>query len=217
MERENINNKNIAGDCRQTAYLGNEGYSLVELIVSILMMSLITLMIVMFVTISTRNYQNIGSESTLQSEAQFASTYINDIAIEAEAVFQDSFTDEAGKDCTYVSFLAPDSEAAAGAVPEKYYYVIVCEKESKILRFGRIKMADVTPEADGSIDFASLMGAGDGKMNVLGNPYKLLARYVERMEIRPVVSGGMVQIALEFGLNGKSYTTTKNVACRNMR
>ena len=62
----------------------DRGFSLIELIVCILMLGMVTGIIVIFVASSTNSYNLIYDEVNMQTEADVAMTYINELAVEAK-------------------------------------------------------------------------------------------------------------------------------------
>ena len=211
--------------------INNQGYSLVELIVTILVSSMVMTMVMIFISISTKSYDRINKDTVLQTEAQMATSYIGDIAIEAKKCEITSFLD-GGYQYQVLSIKAPDAEYVSGTKYD-YYYIILYEIDKKTLRFCKVK-DDAILKADGTyelpsdselvftagtndIDYKTMLGAGH--KNVIGNKRALLAQYVSNMNVTiPDITTGerLVQLQLTFTYRDSVYTTTKNIASRNL-
>lgn len=212
--------------------INNQGYSLVELIVTVLISGMITTMVMIFVTVSRNSYDRVNKDTVLQTEAQMATSYIGDIAIEAKECHYTGFSDEDG---TYqvLSIKAPDAEYVSGTKYD-YYYIILLEENSNILRFCKVK-DDATLQADGTyvlpddselvftagtndIDYKTMLGTGH--KNIIGNKRALLAQYVTDMRVTiPDITSRerLVQIQLTFTYQDVVYQATKNIASRNIK
>lgn len=194
----------------------NQGLSLIELVVSILMLGMITAMICVFVSFGTRSYSKISAETVLQQEAQMATSYIADIAVEAKSVLWESFVYDS-KSYYVLTIQAPDTLPITEGGYYKdgdYYYFILYEVDSKILRFGRVKDTNlIYLSGTSDIDYIQTVGA------LINNKYALLSRYVNKFIVD--FSGEanlnkLLQLQFEFSYMNKDYKATKNIICRNM-
>lgn len=194
----------------------NKGLSLVELIVTILLMSVISSMIVLFISSSRSNYELISTESALQTEAQAASGFIYDILLEAENV------DYYGGDGTLpASSVVTDGAIGSAKVlavnnGEKVN-VVLYEAEKKQLRYYTLDIADAVGASSSAITaLKDKAGAEDPK-------YSLLADYVTGFDYSKVTEGGAPDgpyysnLNLEFEYAGRVYRTTIDVSGRNMK
>ena len=76
----------LKNEIRQSARAlkkSNEGLSLVELVVTSLIMGMVSLIIVLFVSASRNSYTIVNNEVTMQTEADMAVTYISNYAEQA--------------------------------------------------------------------------------------------------------------------------------------
>lgn len=201
--------------------LDNKGFSLVELIVCILILSLVSGIIVMFVASSTKSYNVVYDEVNMQTEADVAMTYIDELAVEAKGYVVDSFTNDAGVACTALCIEAPDPDG--GAYPDSYY-IIWHETDCGKLRFCKLVkdstslihrdgVSTVEKISDISINY-TLKKAG-----VYGNKENFLAEYVTSFRAVPPTDPDtfpvlQVSIGLEFG--GSTFVASKNIASRNL-
>lgn len=212
--------------------VNNQGFSLVELIVTILISSMVMTMVMIFVSVTRNSYDRVNKDTVLQTEAQMATSYIGDIAIEAKKCEFTSFSD-GGLNYQVLSIKAPDAEYVSGTKYD-YYYIILFENDTKTLRFCKVK-DDAILQADGTyelpsdselvfaagtndIDYKTMLGSGH--KNVIGNKRALLAQYVTGMNVTiPDTTSGekLVRIQLTFTYGDSVYTTTKNIASRNLK
>ncbi len=197
----------------------NRGLSLVELIVTVLLMAGISGMIVMFISTSRANYEIISTESTLQTEAQAATGFIYDILIEAEDV----------------NFYGGDSAVAASAVgggdadgdvkiltakTGDKVNVVLYEVNNKKLRYGTLDIAEVEGVSTSAI--TALKSRADAGAPLMGDKYALLAEYVTGLDYAKLElpSGAAISysnVNLEFEYAGRQYKTSIDVNSRNTK
>lgn len=209
----------------------NEGYTLVELIVTILITGMIVTIIMMFISLSRTSYDEVKKEAVLQDESNMASSYIGDIAIEASACDSEAFA-LGGNQYKVLSIKAPDPEYQTGD-RYSYYFIILWEETTQMLRFCKVKDdAIVGPNGfltapTGSqliflpntnhLDYKAMLAAD--ALNVIGNNRALLAKYVKEMDvILPDVSANrnITKITFHFQYRDKDFILSKNVAGRNI-
>lgn len=200
--------------------LNNAGFSLVELIVSILITGFICGMIVAFISISRRTYSNINTEAVLQTEASIASNYVNELLLEAQACNQGTFSyigdDGASHDAKVLWIKAPDNSSADRNRACDYF--ILLEKDTGILRFCRKIAVASTPESMSNPSV--LYGICQDMLN---DRYALLAEHVTSIDIIPNLTDGvpgvgtLVEFKLSLDYAGKAYNTTLYVAARNLQ
>ena len=185
--------------------LNDKGYSLVELIVSMLIMSVITGMVVMLISTSRNTYSAVNSEAVVQEEVETVRTFINEIAVEAEdCISNDKLC---GEDDKYIWFLSPDN---TGTSPEYYYYFILFESSTKKLRFGRYKSSEINLESEDAV--INTLKTGSNKIK--GEKYNLLAQYVN--DITCTKTGNLITITLSMKYDDANVTKTLIFTGRNM-
>lgn len=203
--------------------LNNKGFSLVELIVVMLMSGFIATMVMMFISTSRKSYETVNTSYTLQSEALTATTYMNELLLEAQDCGAVKLSDTlngvdgvAYANPTVLWIQAPNNY---GTSNESFIYFIVLEQETGILRFGRRACASTAvAECISSGKFepteAQLGGLVD---DYCGNKYALLAQHVESIDMPSRETGGLVSIKLALNYNDTDYETALNVSGRNLR
>lgn len=208
--------------------LNNKGFSLVELIVVMLMSGFIATMVMMFISTSRKSYETVNTSYTLQSEALTATTYMNELLLEAQ-------------DCGLVELSATvtDADSVAYSNPKvvwiqapnnygtdnkSYIYFIVLENETGILRFGRraCESSEVAACIRTGESGADRFNPTEAEMVSLvsgycGDKYSLLAQNVENIEMPSRDVGSLVSVVLDLKYNDTSYTTTLNVTGRNLK
>lgn len=209
----------------------HKGYTLIELIVTILITGMIVLIIVAFISASRTSFDEIKTEATLQQEAQMAGSYIGDIAIEASECTTDSFT-LSGNTYQVLCIKAPDPEYVSGTL-YNYYFIILWEPDTQVLRFCKVK-DDAVPQADGSysvpadskliflphtarLDYSSMLSSTG--LNIIGNNRALLARYITGMDVvlpNALSNSKLAKITLHLHYRDKDYIMTKNIEERNL-
>jgi prepilin-type N-terminal cleavage/methylation domain-containing protein len=213
--------------------LDDKGFSLIELIVSILIMSIMTGIIVMLISTSRTLYSEVNTEAVVQTETEAIRSFIGELALEARSCGSGSYTatNAEGESHTdyFVWFLAPDNDAAAGATStDYYYYFLLREGDTDVVRYGRyserVKVGESTQlnpvllqGADsvfgGTYSFATLLET-DTDTKIYDEDYALLAEHVTEMNCSS--NNGLVTVNLTLNYNGVSYPKTLVFAGRNM-
>lgn len=184
----------------------NRGFSLVELIITIAIMSIVGGAITSFIVMTQRNYNNGSAETELQTEAQLVSNQLQDLMIDAAKGISYSYKKEIAEGSVEDSFLMADTEISAGDVvttktlyiyDEDKYYELVWDSTAGELRY---KEYDKANAPDGS--------AGE-----------LLAEFVSgfSVDLTELSSNRTVKyvIILEKSGTGRSYTTSHKIKLRN--
>ena len=198
----------------------DRGFTLVELIVCILMMSMITGMVVIFVVSSTKSYNLICDEVSMQTEADVAMTFINEIAVEAKDYAATGSYDYSGITCNAICLEAPDPDSLTDAY---CYYIIWHQNNDNVMRFCKILKSDTDIQmVSGRSEIESVDDIDIHqtllKKSAYGNVQNFLAQYVTEFKAVPPTDNTFpvlqVSIKLEFG--SSSFVSTKNIASRNI-
>ncbi len=189
----------------------NRGLSLVELIVTVLLMSVISGMIVLFIASSRSNYELISTETALQTEAQAATGFIYDILLESENVIFGEY------DATLVGGTGSDKVKVLSAKSGDNYSVVLFEEGSGNLRYTSMSAIEVASDSVITV-LNNRAGAGN---NLIGDKYSLLAEYVTDMTYTEygVTSSAITysNVNLDFEYAGRNYRTTIDVKGRNAK
>lgn len=182
------------------------GFTLVELIVCVLIMSLVAIMLVTFVRVSVNSYTRAEGEAALQESASTATAFIRDILTEASAVGsrQSCAGQYNGQSHTGTCLRVDSYDGSVGLLvfddTDGCIYYHRCE--------GGIPMSTQT-EPD-----YNAAAAG-----TFGNRYELLAENYKRWNISG--TGRLVSMTLVFednilGLGDVEYETTLKCECKNI-
>lgn len=179
----------------------NRGYSLIELIVTVLISSIIVVAVVGFLTTGLRHYRNVNSEAMLQMESQVAELFITELFQEAE----DFRVIDSTSYPTGVSYAV---EIQRGAT-----YLLGLKEE------GELWFSEVTVDA-GDTDTAII-----NKLLNKGRSGAFLAKYVDSFQLigattfsnAVVGNNGLVCVNAEFKVDGKQYDNNMLIALRNAR
>ncbi len=202
------NHKNKTADdlhnCITEPESGNGGFSLVELIVSMLVSMIVMSAVVMFITTAMNFYRSSNEEIKLQMESQIAMNLIADIVIETNSVIvmNPVVVDAVSYPVLDVSTSEYDS---LNAKTVNYHHIIVYDSSTgKLLYY---KYTD-----DGS----SYILSDIIRDNMLGtdNLKKVfLANYVTGFSV--VQSGDLIQVTIDFANGSKTYHASQSVNMRN--
>lgn len=209
----------------------HKGFSLIELIVSILIMSVIAGIVVILIMTSRNTYSIVSTDAVIQGEAETVRNFINEIAIEAH-----NFGQEAVGSDKCIWFLAPDNDPAPSATSvEYYYYFILHETATGTLRYGKLECADIASDrikvnVGGTVktvgvdcSLEDLLSADGSSTKIKGDAYKLLAQHISTIncQSKSVESGineGLITVDLTLAYNDVSdYRKTFIFAGRNMK
>lgn len=204
----------------------NRGLSLVELVVTILMMGLISLMLATFISSSRRNYTNLSTEVQLQNEAQFAMSYIGDVAVEAEEFSpMESFHD--GR-TTLDAFCikAPDSATKIVSMKDYYYFIarervtdVTTGTEEGTLRFIKLDASQISTKTIKDANDNDVIIVDIEKTlkehKISGDDRHLLARHSDSMNVE--TDGSLIKITIDFKLLDEEYRAYKVVSGRNIK
>lgn len=191
--------------------LNNKGFSLVELIISVAILTIITSAILGFIVTSSKSYGNVSEDVSLQQEAQLSLNQISDLIVDStsglkyyyndnEALIILSDADISG-DVTSktLAIYNVQKEIVSGVTVEnKYIYNIIWRKADKKIYLRK-----------DSIDSST-------GLVTQGNEV-LMVEYVTDFNpsLTKVESRKKVSISMTFARNDKNYSASKNFALRN--
>ena len=217
----------------------DRGFSLIELIVSILIMSVITAMVVILISTSRATYNEVNTESVVQRETEAVRTFVSELAVEAKDCGWKDFTyattpapgeAEVTKNYSCIWFMSPDNGDSAAST-EYYCYFLLLEKETEIVRYGRYicYVTEAGPSGttrklnpalkDGDVllgptfDYGKLL-VGDATTKLAGDAYALLATHVTKLALNK--SNGLISVELDLNYNNAAYEKHLLFAGRNM-
>lgn len=206
----------------------NGGYSLVELMVTVMISAVLLGIVGIFISTSKTTYEIVDTDAVLQEEAEAVSSFIREVAIEAEQYYEGSFT-KSGSTNKVIYFKAPDNEGTS----DMYFYFFVNAKGDSTVRFKKIKddryreeggSVDKVPVGSGltltSLGQIDLGGTLGGIVEGAGAPYAMLAEHVNDINISSSGSigeeqGKLISIKIDLSYRGEAYSTEVVVTGRN--
>lgn len=206
--------------------LNNAGFSLVELIVAVLIMGVVALLISTFLLTSRTAYEKVDTAAEIQTEAEAATTFIRNIAVEALAAGSGRIMDNVGNSCEVIWFLSSDDKNPSGT-RLNYYYFVVHDRAADALRYCKKLAGDETgavAPAGGEFTNDELQAILGGT-SVIGNPYCLLAEHIMNdpskgeLVLNTITGehGTLIEVAIkfEYAQSGEYKVSVKSLA-RNM-
>ncbi|MEE1029324.1 MAG: prepilin-type N-terminal cleavage/methylation domain-containing protein, partial [Agathobacter sp.] len=186
--------------------MNNKGFSLIELIITVAILTIITSAILGFIVTGTKSYGNVNEEVELQQEAQLSFNQLSDLIIDSTNGIKYYYNDNENKiiltdsDITETvtsKTLAIYNTVKEAGVEKKYIYNIIWKKSENKLYLRKDTIA-----ATGAV--------------TKGTP-ELMAEYVNDFSpsLAKAQNKKKVVIELSFIKNNKSYVSKKNFALRN--
>lgn len=184
----------------------NKGITLVELIVTIAVMTIVGGAITSFIVVAQRSYNSGSAETDLQYEAQMVVNQLQDLVIDTARGISYQYNDEAMSKSVYILDEADIPAEAVTSTRSLYiydrevYYKLNWDPDTKEVRFFKYdKDGNLMPDID---------AAGE-----------LLAEYVTSfsVDLRELAQNRTVTYVLTLSKDsvGKSYTTSHKIKLRN--
>ena len=194
----------------------NKGFSLVELIVTVLITAILMLAVVAFISSSRTMYQTVNRSATLQEEAITAERVFTEAFMEAKEYKREIGVDlSAGVDTDVIWIRARENEDPTSTDDSIYCFVI--DKTANQIRY--YKDSDVTDMIVGG----SLSNDGKDKLKTacFGNnaKYCVISKNVKSVDLKSISrSDGKDLVCMEiiFEYSSKEYTENITVVTRNL-
>ncbi len=190
----------------------HKGFTLVELIIAVAILSIVTLAVCGFIVVGSRSYTSANTDVMLQQEAQLALNQISDVIIdttdsinyggksdsasEMEMVLKDSeFSEEPTEKCLVVV----NKKASNNDNPS---YWFSWNKAEEVIYFNTSD--DVVDESNPEPHFVDADKA-------------VLAQHVKEfhVDISQFEQNRVVMVSMTFANGGREYTTSNNITVRN--
>lgn len=177
-------------------HCSNEGFTLMELIVTMLISSIVTAAVVGFFSMGLNYYRRTNAETALQTESQVAELFLTELLQECQYY-------EKLDNALYPADVSYAVEITRDGIP----YIVA--RKGEVLVFGAADPGetDVT---------ARIQTVSNKDLDEV-----FLARYVNVFQVSPdnretaFSQNGLVHLIMEFTTDGKSYTGTQTVLTRN--
>lgn len=196
---------------RNKRHLSDRGFSLVELLITMLISGIVTVAAVAFLSLGIRYYGNADDEATIQNESQIASMFLTELIQEADScrVMDVSSHPEFGYAfevirANWVPTPAPGAPTPTPA-PVTYYSSVVALKGNQLWY---VEIDDTT-----KTDEQKLQDLAD-----MGLEGAFLASKVQWITLDLSEAGdGLVKLEMNFQVNDKVYNDTAVISLRNRK
>lgn len=195
----------------------NKGYSLIELVVTVLISSMIMASAVLFLSLGLNKYKSIDAEEILQTESQAAEFYLTEIFQEAEDFEKATVIPEGYGINAAVQVRIQTNKKKNGEYEDKH--ILIVWKDDNMLYVFPFSTNEASPgcDANNSIDLWK---------EYFVKETHFLAQYVTKFDIttdcyedavdpysNPLP--GMVQLQLGFEVMGRKYSSSPLITLRN--
>ncbi len=196
----------------------NKGFSLVELIVTVLVTSILMLGVIAFISSSRTAYQTVSTSATLQEETMTVERVLSEMIMEAKSYgFDENVNLGGGKSVDVFWVTAKNNEADTG---DCVYFFVFDEADNKLRYCKGTNPADCVVKADTN----SVLQPG---INLINNQcygtkqkFSLIAEHITAMSmVRPSIEKAdgtdLVILNLSFEYLGKTNNNTITAVTRN--
>ena len=197
--------------------INNKGFSLVELIVTVLVTAILMLGVIAFVGSSRTAYQVVNTSATLQEESMTVERVLSEMIMEAKSYGFDEDVSVGSKTVDVFWVTAVNNEAASG---DCVYFFVFDESDNKLRYCKGTNPTDCVMKADKD----SVLTAGSTLINnqCYGSKQKfsLVAEHVTSFSmVKPSVERAdgkdLVILNISFEYLGKTNTNTITAVTRN--
>jgi len=201
--------------------MDNKGFTLIEMLISVLITGLMMLGVSAFMSSSRMSYSKVNTSVSLQEEAGTTVKFLNEIVIESkEWGFLQDINYTSGTQTSLIDviwFRALDNESALASNRDECVYFIIWEKATKCIRYKKVSIGTGTGEFDKTAYLAN------PKTYVVGlisdsffDDYSLVSRYAESVSVtRDANNLKRYSISITFKFNGEEYVANVNSVSRN--
>ena len=189
----------------------NSGFTLIELIVSVLVSSILILSAVLFFSVALNQYRNTAEETNLMMESQIAVNMLKEVVMEATAPIETGSFLFDGTSYPYIAVrtgCGVEMDGVSGV--EEYYHLFLLDKSDDVLLYYReAGGGPVSPEAGITGVFLA-----DGRIDTEDKKQYYLADYLKSMSLDQT-NPQMVVLDMEFRLSDRMYHVSETVLVRN--
>lgn len=216
----------------------NEGFSLVEMLVAVLVSGIMMLAVALFIQTTNVTYKDVSISSKLQEEASSAMTFLNEVMLESTEmahsdpgedpngiqywVFRSmndadnaSKTDSSGKVNYDIYVFTLTQETGKDGYTLRYMKVAEADEaefEKKADANGKIKISGGISDAMYQKYIKNSSGTGDDPYS---SKYNVIADSIDTMEIKKINSNNMYSVNVKYKYLNTEYNTNFSVNSRN--
>lgn len=201
-----------------------KGFTLVELIIAIAILSVVTLAVCGFIVVGSRSYTSANTDIMLQQDAQLALNQMSDVIIDTtesisysglvggsmQTVLKDSeFSGEVTDKCLAVVNKKPETDDLNQNPSYWFYY----SKDDETIYFNEVDLYDGIANPDAGPTASEIKD----KFDAASTDKAVLAEHVTEfsVDISQFEQNRVVMLALTFENGNRMYTTSNNVTVRN--
>ena len=188
----------------------NSGFTLIELIVSILVSSVVILSAVLFFSVCLNNYRDTVQETDLMMESQIAVNMIREVVMEANEVPEVGSYSVGDTSYPYFAVKTKHGINDEGVTGDGYYHLFVHDKKGARLLYHREDVGAVVSAQD---EIQNTLLA-DGTIDNEDMKQYFLADYVQQISLN-VINPQLPVLSMEFDCDGKVYRTSETILIRN--
>ncbi|MBR5178196.1 MAG: prepilin-type N-terminal cleavage/methylation domain-containing protein [Lachnospiraceae bacterium] len=215
--------------------MNNNGFSLVEMVVAVLITGILMLGVGVFMNTSRTAYKTVDTSARLQEEAVTANTFLTELFLEAQAYGTKATEQKTIDGVTYdlqLLWIYARDNAEGASINEYCTYFILFEKvhgeDVGVLRYAKVPAGLMIPGDPSAISGGykwavppMLTAVRDNYYyGIVGDKYQLIAKNVTAMNINdPQIqpNGSLISGTLEFSYADKDFSSNINVLSRNIR
>ena len=187
----------------KTKKSSNGGYSLIELVVTVLISSVIMLAVIGFLTSGLRHFRNVNNEAVLQIESQVADLFITELFQEAQdyrVMDHTTYAKSAEKGITYAVKISREGTTGVLAlVKDELWYAEVTDDTDAAMLDELVDKGKAGAFLTKHVSIFNLMGACDTYTKASTG------------------TNGLVMITLKFAVDNKSYSSNMLISLRNTK
>lgn len=195
---------------KKIALQQNSGFTLIELIVSILVSSVVILSAVLFFSVCLNQYRDTVQETDLMMESQIAVNMIREVVMEANEVPEVGNCSIGDTSYPYFAVKTNPGIKDAGVAGDGYYHLFVHDKKGAHLLYYREEAGAVSSVQD-KLQNTLL---ADGTIDKEDLKQYFLADYVQQMSLN-VINPQLMILNIEFDCDGRAYQTSETIRVRN--
>jgi len=197
--------------CSRQGLQSNSGFTLIELIVSILVSSVVILSAVLFFSVSLNQYRNTAEETDLMVESQIAVNMLKEVMMEAKAPVENGSFMFAGISYPYIAVRTGcGAEMDGNSGVEEYYHLFLLDRADAVLLYHREAGAGPASPEDG----IQSVFLADGRIDKEDKKYYYLADHLQNMSLDQI-SSQLLLLDMEFELSERMYHVSETVLVRN--
>ena len=198
------------------------GFSLIELIVAILIMSVVSAMVVVLISTSRNTYSLVKTDAVLQEQSEMVRKAISEIAVEASMWGEDTYND--GHDLyDFIYFYSPNNAELGLSNPadsDRYYYLFMLRPDGK-LACGKFYPTSLMNSEKKVLQAGySIPTSDENGYSIFNSEYNVIAENVSSIRCSTESFGSgdakkLITVDLNFEYNGHTYKSSMNFAGRN--